>query len=515
MLSSRFEVGGASSAAEPARPGVGGRRVGGVPLGGVRVARWGRRRLKLASLTRTTLSLLLGLSLWLGAPEGSAQPRPASPSAPRPADRPAAKPAPQVQASCTKGSAPALTELACELGRQLASFGGDALVIPAPLASDVTVSAPQKVTTQLASLVAGALGPSVRAVAEAMPVSRARALSGARFLIVLEPAIRDDTLSVTANVYHAGAKFWQRVRGPESGAVGHGYAARPLDPELRALLPPLPLVVSRIDKARLPDPDPVALACGDVDGDGWQEIAFVGRRRIVVGRVRGAALVAEQSTKWADLSPVAGAPLREPIASAFVSDAGLHIGLTDRADGLGFGAALGASATRFPGFLPWPGGGCAERAELGLAGRVRACTAKEPAPPLVDFGGPLDAIGGARLVGRDGKQKIFHAGRLWQTDTLVVIEQGRRTELPGSGAKLAIGDLDGDGDPEIATSANTANAAEDAVTVRTWRADGKILERFKLPVPSGVQALAVCSSREQSGFLPLIVAAGDGLWVVR
>jgi hypothetical protein len=110
---------------------------------------------------------------------------------------------------------------------------------------------------------------------------------------------------------------------------------------------------------------------------------------------------------------------------------------------------------------------------------------------------------------------VVYAGRRWQTDTLLAIDGNRRAELKGSGAEIAVGDLDGDGDPEIATSANALAAKDDSVTVRTWRSDGSLVERFKLPVPSGVHALAICKAREETGFLPLVVASGEGLWVVR
>jgi len=192
----------------------------------------------------------------------------------------------------------------------------------------------------------------------------------------------------------------------------------------------------------------------------------------------------------------------------------LDVGLTDRADGVGFNGSLRTAPARFGALLPWPGGGCAERTELGLAGKVRACSGKEAAPGA-DFGGPLDAIAGARLLGRDGKRKVVYAGRLWQTDTVLVIDQGRRIELKGAGAELAVGDLDGDGDPEIVSSSNTLSPKDDMVTVQTWRSDGKLVERLKFPVSSGVQALAVCSDREETGFVPLVVATGEGLWVVR
>jgi hypothetical protein len=82
------------------------------------------------------------------------------------------------------------------------------------------------------------------------------------------------------------------------------------------------------------------------------------------------------------------------------------------------------------------------------------------------------------------------------------------------GAGLAVGDLDGDGQPEVLSSAPTLNPASDALRVRTWLDDGSVVDRYTLPVPGGIRALAICPA-ESAGLRPVVVATTTELWVVR
>ncbi len=61
---------------------------------------------------------------------------------------------------------------------------------------------------------------------------------------------------------------------------------------------------------------------------------------------------------------------------------------------------------------------------------------------------------------------------------------------------------------------DTPSAAEDAVVVRSLHPDGSVLERLRVAVPAGVQAVAVCPP-EDAGMAPLVVGVGGGLWIVR
>jgi len=92
---------------------------------------------------------------------------------------------------------------------------------------------------------------------------------------------------------------------------------------------------------------------------------------------------------------------------------------------------------------------------------------------------------------------------------------GRSFPVPGSvGAQIALGDLDGDGRPELLTTADTLDASRDALLVRTLAEDGSLREAFRVPVPSGVRSMAICPS-EGNALTPVVLATGDGLWVLR
>ncbi|HXN31941.1 MAG TPA: FG-GAP repeat protein, partial [Polyangiaceae bacterium] len=80
------------------------------------------------------------------------------------------------------------------------------------------------------------------------------------------------------------------------------------------------------------------------------------------------------------------------------------------------------------------------------------------------------------------------------------------------GAQLAVGDLDQDGTPEIAVS---ADALDDAVDIWTWPSEGAALRpRLHLAAPAGVRALAVCPP-EEHGVPVLVAVVGNEVWLVR
>jgi len=366
----------------------------------------------------------------------------------------------------------------------------------------------------VASLVAGALGPSASAESQALSSVRARGLSdGARPLVLLEIRLKGERLEVTADVFLGRQRFWQRVRGARSGPVAHAFAERALDGEVRSFLPKVPLVAREVKKLSGLDADVVALACGDVTGDGEPEIATVGRQRVALGRIRADRFEAFAARAWGELEPVAPAPLREPIASAWIPAAGvLEVGSTDRARAVRLDAGLrelGALDAR----MPWPGGGCVQVASLALAPEIERCAVGDGARGKESLGDALDALGGARLVAADGRARVVRAGRRASDATLIVTDGTRRVELPRAGAQLALGDLDGDGAPEVAVSLDTLDPAQDALVVYSWFG-AELKERLRLAMPSGVRALGLCPARAVA-MGPIVAATRDAFWLIR
>ncbi len=279
-------------------------------------------------------------------------------------------------------------------------------------------------------------------------------------------------------------------------------------------MPPVPLVAKRIDKAVTDETSPVAVACGDINGDGALEIALIGRTRVQIGRIRSGRFVAFAMSSWSELSQLSRSPLREPIASAWIETGKwLDFGSSDRLDAVRLDASF-RLAKKLGHRLPWPGGGCSKINGTHVRPEVAACAPTDPDPANIKLGRVLDALGGAVIVGKNGKARSVRAERAFN-ESLVVVrdDSGHQVEVEGVGAQIAVGDLDGDGQPELVSSADTLDPTGDALVLRTWQDDGKLVERTRIAVQSGVRAIAVCPS-EVAGLAPVVMATRGEVWLV-
>jgi len=307
-------------------------------------------------------------------------------------------------------------------------------------------------------------------------------------------------LRVSADLRRATG-LWQRILHSKPAAEQHAFVEVPLDAELRALIPPPPLVVSEVLKLKAPERGIVAVSCGPSAADGGQELLLVSRSNLRVGRVAGHRFVERKKAAWSSLSPVAPAPLREAIANAELTPQGTwRVGISDRRDGLELSREL-AVAARFEGLFPLASG-CVLRDALGVAAQVLPCAGPSGAtrsPPAT-----LDAVAGfgSTFAGRDASNQSLVA---------------QRPELSVAGvrpgAQLALGDADSDGAPELLYSEDTLDPARDRLHLVTLQGN-KSVPRFDVPVP-GISALAICQRREGPGMATLVVASGDELWLLR
>ena len=421
----------------------------------------------------TPTALLLALAF---VPAAAAQPAAAQPAA--------------TAVSC-QPSQGSLSFIACSLAQQLGLPAGTATVTVVGLKSDRELPTPDALRERVQSAVTATLG-----------LRPAESKAGERSRLRVELSIEKSggVLRVTADVRRATG-LWQRIRHAKASAERHGFVEAPLDAELRALIPPPPLVVSEVLKLKAPERGIVAMACGPLGGDGGHELALVSRGSVRVGRVIGRAFTERKRAAWSALSAVAPAPLREPIASAEITPQGaLRVGLSDRKDGLELSREL-AVLQRFEGQMPAPGGGCVERSDLGILARFESCSGPGPSRTQPTS---LDAFGGVPGVqlGRE-----LSSGRL----TGAAHELAQATTRVG--AQLAVGDADSDGNPELAYSADTLDPAKDRLTLVTL-GGGKLTPRFELPAP-GISAVAICSQREGPGMAMLVLATGDELWLIR
>jgi hypothetical protein len=412
---------------------------------------------------------------------------------------------------CSRGSRGALTDLACELARALGPTSEPLLVVSGPLVSELEPRDPARLAGRIATLVASALGGGARADAEVRDLAGARRAASQGPFVYLALRLTRDRLEVTADRYAPSPRFWARVKSPTPPVAAHAFASRPLDAELRSYLPPVPLIAKIRERVDGADSDLTAVACGDTDGDGSNELLLVGRRRITVGRVRDEKLVVERSASWSELVPVAPAPLREPLASVRLDRPGsISVGLSDRAEAVELDGKLAKKKT-LGRRLPWPAGGCAELVDDLLAGRSVPCGGTTGP----SFDGVLDAISSARLSLASGEPRIVSAARSAEDGSVTVQDgTGKVLRLERAGAQLALGDLNGDGTFELVTSLDTLNPAEDAVVVSSAAPSGKLEEKFRVPMPAGVRALGICPL-EGAGIAPIAVATGEGLWILR
>jgi hypothetical protein len=429
-----------------------------------------------------------------------------------------AQPAPP-RPACTVGAHSATSEIACELGAALAKAPPAMLVVASAIRSDTELRDGNALARRVASVVAGALEATAargaRTASEPADLGRARAMArSAAALLHLEIELVRGELRVTAGVHRARATFWERVREPRPPPLLHAFASRRIDAEVRTFLAPVPLVVSRVDKAMTDEREPVALACDDIDGDGALELLVVGRRRLASGRLRAGRFQLLASVTWAELSAVAASPLREPIATAHVRGGAVDVGLSDRAQAVRLDGRL-AALEKWGRRIPWAPDGCVRVAGMWLGPAVEACSTKDAKPALSTFGERTDAVAGALVLTKSGRARRVRAGRLFNQGVVVLRDDaGRSARIEGVGAQLSVADLDEDGQPELLSGADTLHATGDALIVRTWMDAGGVTERLRLAVPGGVHALAGCP-REGDGMKPIALAMPGEIWVVR
>jgi len=415
-------------------------------------------------------------------------------------------------------AAGALETVAPEIARGLGAVPQGTVVVAAPLASDQPTVKGDDLAVRLAALLAGKLGAATRAHPQAAQLGTARAVSGkGGALVYVSTELVKGELRATADLYPVMSNGWDRVRIPAPPPRAHAFGAAPIDAEVRAFLPAIPLEQASVRRARHDEGDVLAAACGDLNGDGGMEIALVSRARVAVGRVRAGRFVAERAAPWASIASRAPVPLREPLAGAAFQPraAGLFVGITDRG-----GASLDADLTARSGLRGVPVASredaCAEASPEASAfdGDVTTCspTARDPtvraSPPAPRY----DAVAIAEIVARDGRASLVVAAREPGGKLRVKIGDQEGRPIDGAGAQVAIGDLDQDGAPDVATSLD-APPADDAVQIVTYAGDGP-RARKKIPAPGGVRALAVCPP-EDRGAPALIAVVGAEVWVVR
>jgi hypothetical protein len=413
-------------------------------------------------------------------------------------------------------AAGAVDAVAQEAAQGLTQTPAAVVVVAAPLASDQPAPRGDELALKIAALVAGRLGAGARAQPQASPLATARALAGrASALVFVQVEIAKGDLRTTLDVYPSMANAWDRIRNPLPSPTSHAFASAKIDAEVRAFLAPLVLEQASLHKARHDEGDVLAVACGDVDGDGGNEIVLVSRARAAMGRVRGGRFVADRTAAWSALSPRAAVPMREALAGAVIAPGAVFLGTTDRA-GLTLTPDL-AGHTPVAGIPVGSSEGLVclqpDAAAGAFDGAPVSCAPSRDSKPKMAVPAPrFDAFASASVVDASGAAHGVVVVR--EPSGHLKVKLGDATMAPDGdfGAQLAVLDLDQDGVPDLATSGAGPDDAVNVFSVAS--ATGELRGRLHLAAPAGVRAFAACPP-EEGGEPVLVAVVGSELWLVR
>lgn len=402
---------------------------------------------------------------------------------------------------------------------------GASVVVAAPLASDDPAPRGEELALRVAALIAGRLGTGARAEAQTAQLATARALAGrAGALVYVQTAIAKGDLRATVDVYPSIGNAWDRIRNPMPSPASHGFATAKIDAEVRTYLTPLLLEQASVERARHDEGDVLAAACGDVDGDGGNELVLVSPARVALGRIRGGRFVPERTAGWDGLGPASAVPMRDPLGAAAVAPGAIAVGSTDRG-GVRLHADLSMDAPLL-GLPVWGGDGVVCLMPEASAGAfdgapVECSLRREPRPAMAVPAPRFDAFSAMVVADATGVAHTIVVVR--EPSGRLRLKSGDALGVPDGafGAQLAVGDLDQDGVPDVATSMDlpvagaAAGKPDDAIDIATWTpGEPELRGRVHLAAPGGVRALAMCPP-EEHGEPTLIAVVGGEVWLVR
>lgn len=373
----------------------------------------------------------------------------------------------------------------------------------APVALFLTGATPelrQAFGTLLASRLASSGLAPVTLEAPSAEVAEALARQrGARALVRLTLGVEGGQVSARGDLLSTWVNFWSGraptrapspaaalVHSTEADAAVLALAAvepvRPVTPALPEAPRPVRLLGAVL--AHLPAP-PAALAAGDLDGDGRDEVVVLTERAVHVFAADG-RLLAEHSL---DLLPPNPAPPREPFGAVAVLTGPSRVAAFSARFAHGEVLTLENGALRFVSRL--------EAAPLDADARGGFVPGQTAFLPEVRLG-----PGEQRLAAVPTRFTTFSSDH---THVLLVHPDGSASHyasvsatpqpLSGLGAGSALGDLDGDGTPELLTTSPEIQPSPDVL--RVFRLQGREPTQheplWQGPLPPG-RALSVVTA---------------------
>ncbi|HYO71741.1 MAG TPA: VCBS repeat-containing protein, partial [Archangium sp.] len=410
-----------------------------------------------------------------------------APAAQTPAPPPAATAAP---------ATPALERLA-----QAVATDVRAMKPEAPVALHLSGGAPElrrAFGTLLASRLASAgLAPLILEAPSPEAAETLARKQGARALVRLSLSVEAGELRARGDAFGTWVNFWSgrtATRAPSpAAAIAQAVETDAAALALAAVEPPRtptpttegprPLRLLGAVLARLPSP-PAALAAGDLDGDGKDEVAVLTAHAVHVFTAEG-SLLAERSL---DVLPPGPAPTREPFGALAVLSGPPRLAAwsTRFAHGevltLENGALRGVSRLEAVPLGP-EARGSFMLGQTAFAPEVRLGTGEQRLAVTSRFTTFSAANSRLLLVHPDGAASFFA-----QPSVAPV-------PLSGLGAGSALGDLDGDGTPELLTTSPELQPSPDVL--RVFKANGSETTAheplWQGPLPSG-RALSVVTA---------------------
>ena len=384
---------------------------------------------------------------------------------------PAAQPTPPSPGVPSAPATPALERLAQDVASEVRALKSEP-----PVALHLSGGTPE-LRRAFGSLLASRLASDKLApvVLEAPSPEAAEALAreqGARTLVRLTLGVEAGELRAHGDVFGTWVNFWSGrtatrqpapaaaiARSVQADAAALALAAVefPRTPTATPAEEPRPLHLLGAVLARLPHPA-AALAAGDLDGDGKDEVVALTERALFVFAASG-SLVAEHSLEALPPSP---APTREPFGALALLSGPPRLAAFSSRYAQGEVLALEGGALRSVTRLDAP--------LLGPDARGAFVPGQTAFLPEVRLGGTV-------LPGVPGRFTTFSSA---SSRLLLVHPDGTASFFPrpsvapvplsGLGAGSALGDLDGDGTPELLTTSPELQPSPEVL--RVFRTNG-------------------------------------------